>query len=331
MESRSTQASKKYQLDCQYLNSCFSGNDPNNIITKQKLVELLTTRSQQELKLIRQTYITLYNKDLLHVLSGIRKNDAFANLVHLRLSEPQDRDADIVRDALFGGRVNLNAVIEVVCTRSSSELHSVKQAYRFRYNSDVEQDITLKAEGGFKEILLAVLKSSRKYGSKVDRSMAMCDAKTLYEAMESGIFVDWKAVISLMSERNTGQLKAILISYKELYGQEFSKFLKCNKCGKFGKELRVVVRGMQYPERFLAKQLNRARQNSNAREVVARIIISRLEVDIKNISNVFAAKTRWSLGNLVRREFNTSGSGNSHASKANALLAEFLLGLLKRC
>ena len=49
----------------------------------------------------------------------------------------------------------------------------------------------------------------------------MCDAKTLYEAMESRVFVDWKSVISLMSERNTGQFKAILSSYKELYGQEF--------------------------------------------------------------------------------------------------------------
>lgn len=158
----------------------------------------------------------------------------------------------------------------------------------------------------------------------------MCDAKTLYEAVESGAFVDWKAVISLVSERNSGQFKAILASYKELYGQEFSKFLKCNKCGRFGKELRVVVRGMQYPERFLAKQLNRARQNSNAREVVARIIISRSEVDLKSISNVFAAKTGWSLGNLVRKEFNAAGGRNRHASKANALVAEFLLGLLLR-
>ncbi|RVW57521.1 Annexin D8 [Vitis vinifera] len=243
MESRSTQASKKYQLDCQYLNSCFSGNDPNNIITKQKLVELLITRSQQELKLIRQTYITLYNKDLLHVLSGIRKNDAFANLVHLRLSEPQDRDADI--SSILSSRPIDFAIIPMLNRILPSKLKVVfKEVYAY-YNPEIESQ----------------------YGSKVDRSMAMCDAKTLYEAMESGIFVDWKAVISLMSERNTGQLKAILISYKELYGQEFSKFLKCNKCGKFGKELRVVVRGMQYPERFLAKQLNRARQNSNAREV----------------------------------------------------------------
>lgn len=76
------------------------------------------------------------------------------SLVLLRVSEPQDRDAEIVRDALFGGRLDLNSVIIVACTRSSLELHAIKQAYRIRYNSDVEQDITLKTQGGFKEVYI---------------------------------------------------------------------------------------------------------------------------------------------------------------------------------
>ncbi|KAK9271634.1 hypothetical protein L1049_001997 [Liquidambar formosana] len=176
------------------------------------------------------------------------------------LLEPQERDAEIVRDALFGSSVNLNALIEIACTRTSAELFLVKQVYRLRCNYDVEQDIALETEGGF------------------------------------------KGIVSLVSERNTEQLKCILVSYKELYGDEFSLFLKQNKCRKFGKELRIVVRGMQYPERFFAKQLRRALQNRDAREgmlgsrdIVTRIIVTCLEVDIEGISNVFAAKTGWSL------------------------------------
>ncbi|KAA8546843.1 hypothetical protein F0562_003233 [Nyssa sinensis] len=326
--SSSIQTSRKYELDCQYLNSCFSGN---GAVNKQKLVELLTRRNLQELRLIRQTYSTLYNQDLLRVLSNIRINNAFANVVCLRITEPQERDAELVRDALFGWRVNLNTVIEVASTRSSSELHFIKQAYSCRYNSNLEQDIAQKTDGTFKEILLAILKSSGKFGGRVDMSMAMCDAKILYEALESGNSVDWKTIMSLISERNSGQIKAILISYKELYGCEFSKFLKSNKCGKFGKDLRIVIQGIQYPQKFFAKQLRGALQ-SDAQEIVTRIIITRLGIDIKDISNVFAAKTGWSLGNLVRREFSTAGSGNNtSADKDYGLVAEFLLGLLKHC
>ncbi|CAL5323876.1 unnamed protein product [Camellia sinensis] len=326
MES-SMRASRKYELDCQYLNSCFSGNN-GAAANRQKLVELVTCRDSQELKLVRQAFTALYNQDLLHLLSNARNNDAFANVVYLRINDAQERDAEIVREALWGWRVNLSTVIEVVSTRSSSELHSIKKAYSFRYNSEIEEDIAHKTNGNFKEkILLTVVKSSGKYGGRVDMSMAMCDAKTLYEAMESGNSVDWKTIMSLLKERDTSQIKAILVAYKQLYGHDFSKFLKSNKCGKFGNDLRIVIRGLQNPQKFFAKKLRGALQSSGeARDVLSRIIISRLEIDIKDISNAFAAKTGWSLGNFVRREFNNSSAGQTYG-----LAGELLLGFLKRC
>lgn len=147
--------------------------------------------------------------------------------------------------------------------------------------------------------------------------MAMCDAKTLYEAMESGNSVDWKTIMSLISERNNEQIKAILISC-----HEFSKFLKCNK---FGKEVRIVIGGIQNPAKFLAKQLRGgAWQSSDVREVLTRLVITRLAIDIKDINNI---KTGLSLENLVKREF----SGDKNADKAHGLVGEFLLGLLEHC
>ncbi|KAH7860165.1 hypothetical protein Vadar_010105 [Vaccinium darrowii] len=316
------QTSRKYELDCQYLNSCFLGNGEGN---RQKLVEILTSRDSQELKHIRRTFAALYNQDLHWVLSTIRNNDALANVVYLRMSEPQERDAEIIREALFGWRVNINTLIEVVSTRSSSELHSIKQAYRSRYSSEIEQDMAHKISGSFKEILLTFLKSSPKYGGRVDISMSLCDAKTLYEAMDCGNSVDWKTIMSLLTQRNTPQIKSILSAYKELYGHEFSKFLKSNKCGKFGTEMRIVIQGIQFPAKFFAKQLRGALQGGggggDGREILSRVVITRLETDVREISNVFAAKTGWSLGNFVRREFNSS----------YGLVGEFLLGLLRHC
>ncbi|XP_058185090.1 annexin Gh1-like [Rhododendron vialii] len=323
MES-SMQASRKYELDCQYLNSCFLGNGEGN---RQKLVETLTSRDSQELKLIHQTFRALYNQDLHHVLSTIRHNDELANAVYLRMSEPQERDAEIIREALFGRRVNVNTLVEVVSTRSSTELHSIKQAYRFRYNSEIEQDMAHTISATFKEILLTILKSSPKYGGRIDTSMAMCDAKTLYEAMETGNSVDWKTITSLLTQRNTPQIKSILSAYKELYGHEFSKFLKSNKCGKFGTEMRMVIQGIQFPGKFFAKQLRGALQSGgDGREILTRVVITRLEIDVREMSNVFAVKTGWSLGNFVRREFNSAGG-----DKGYDFAGEFLLGLLRHC
>ncbi|KAA8536471.1 hypothetical protein F0562_028949 [Nyssa sinensis] len=290
MGSSSVQGLKKYELDCQLLHCYVSGNAASN---NQKLVEILVSRSPHESKLILQTYTALYNQDLLRLLSKTQRNNPYSRAAYLRLSESQERDAEMMRNSLYGGSVNLNILIEIACTRLSFELQSIKQTYCSRYNSNIEQDVALKVNGGFKEILLAVLKSCRNYSGKVDMSMAMCDAKTLYEAMESG----------------------------KLYGHEFVKSLKRSKCGQFGKELRIVIRCIQHPEKFFAKQLRM--KNGDVREMVIRIVITRANIDIKEISRTYAAKTGSSLETLVRKEF------NNNKDKASGIVADFLLGLIK--
>lgn len=71
---------------------------------------------------------------------------------YLRLREPHERDTEILRGGLFGGIVDIDTVTEIICTRPSTELRAVKLAYRARYNSSVEQDITLKTNGNLKEV-----------------------------------------------------------------------------------------------------------------------------------------------------------------------------------
>ncbi|PON39084.1 Annexin [Trema orientale] len=140
--------------------------------------------------------------------------------------------------------------------------------------------------------------------------MAMCDAKTLYEAIESGKAVDEKTIISVLSQRNTGQLRAILDSYKQLYGSEFSRSIKQTKCGQFGKDLRIAIRCIRNPEKFFAKKLRM--KNADAREILIRIIVTRAEIDIKEINKVFMSKTGSSIENLVKREFDNKKDNNNY-------------------
>ncbi|KAI3862740.1 hypothetical protein MKW92_043783 [Papaver armeniacum] len=154
----------------------------------------------------------------------------------------------------------------------------------------------------FWQILVAVAKSSRCYSGKVSTSMAMCDSKTLYEAMESGRCIDEKTILSIMSQRSTEQLTSIFISYKQLYAMNFPKSLKRNKCGQFGKELRTIIRCIQYPDKYFAKKLRKS-SNTDVREVLIRTIITRHGIDIKDINQAYASKAGNTLQSLVRRKF----------------------------
>lgn len=155
--------------------------------------------------------------------------------------------------------------------------------------------------------------------------MGICDAKTLYEAVESGQHIDQRCILNLIKQRSIEQFKVIMGSYKQLYGYEFMKFLKKEKCGAFGKSLHAVIKCIQFPEKHFSKQIRISLKNGNPQEVLIRTVVTRTGVDIKNINQVFSKKTGWSLESLIRNEF----SGNYHADKHFELVGDFLVALIK--
>ncbi|KAK1287353.1 hypothetical protein QJS10_CPB19g01451 [Acorus calamus] len=243
---------------------------------------------------------------------------------YLLMSEPHERDAEILRQSLCSARVEGNTLIEIICTRTLTDLNLIKQAYRARYNSELEQEITSRTGNStsFKEALVAILSSIRYDGVRANTSMAMCDAKMIFEAMECGKSIDRKTILSLISSKSREQLRAIFASFKQLYGHELSKSLKRERFGEFGKEVQRIIRCVQFPDKYLSKQLRMALKNGDAKEVLIRIVIARVGIDIKNINSAFAAKTGWSLESLIRTEF-------CNGIEIDAITADLLIRLLQ--
>ncbi|KAJ4760409.1 Annexin-like protein [Rhynchospora pubera] len=154
--SSSNSISKKYEANCQCLHRFFSGNSTSR--DARTILEMFAQRNLQELNHICGAYQRIYNQDLLHFLS--QQNTTFARLAYLRTIAPCNRDAEFIREALFGCNLNINMITEIICTRPSSQIVSLKQAYQSRYNTSLERDITYKTNGTLKEVLLAILSSS---------------------------------------------------------------------------------------------------------------------------------------------------------------------------
>ncbi|XP_020575864.1 annexin D2-like [Phalaenopsis equestris] len=288
-----------------YYTDYFKNLSGYNCFVDLRDVEINGYRNAEELSPIRPSLPDLYNQDALYILS--QKNDYYSHMVYLQLSEPSDRDAEIIRRAMYGYSTDLILVMEIVCTRSSLELLSIKQAYRMTYISLLEHDFATRANGSLKEILSAILNSRIYAGERFDTRRAMCDAKILYEAVTSCKFIDQKSIISILSKRNVDEMRVILSSFKHLFGQEFIKFLKNNyKCDEFGIQLRAVIRCIQSPEKHFAKQLRTAMETGDAPEVLIRTVVTRTGIDIKEIDGAFSVKTGMSLESLIKKEFNCS-------------------------
>lgn len=71
----------------------------------------------------------------------------------LWILDPATRDATIVRQAFVGGDVvDLHAVTEVLCTRTPTQIQTIKQTYLARFGAYLEHDIQRLVTGDHQKV-----------------------------------------------------------------------------------------------------------------------------------------------------------------------------------
>lgn len=75
-----------------------------------------------------------------------------------------------------------------------------------------------------KQILVALVASHKAHHSDVSQHIAKCDARRLYETGErSPGAVEEAVVLEILSKRSIPQLKLTFLSYKHIYGHDYTK------------------------------------------------------------------------------------------------------------
>ena len=72
--------------------------------------------------------------------------------VILWMLEPAERDAAILRDALQGLGTNDIALIEIISSRSTSQLEAIQRAYTSMYKRNLHADIASDTSGDYRTV-----------------------------------------------------------------------------------------------------------------------------------------------------------------------------------
>lgn len=70
----------------------------------------------------------------------------------LWLPDPATRDAMILRQALSGDYIDLTAATEIICSRTPSQLQTIKQIYHGRFGSYLEHDVSYHTSGDHQKV-----------------------------------------------------------------------------------------------------------------------------------------------------------------------------------
>ncbi|XP_068660171.1 annexin D5-like isoform X2 [Aristolochia californica] len=216
------------------------------------VVNILAHRDASQRALIQQEYRAMYSDDLStrlsSELSGNLKKAAL-----LWMHDPPGRDAIIVREALSGESIDLQAATEVICSRTPSQIQVFKQAYYVKFGIHLEHDINLQASGDHQKLLLSYVSTPRYEGPEVDHGMVEKDAKDLYKAGEKKLGTDEKTFIRIFSARSSAHLAAISNFYHRMYGNSLMKAVKSETSGLLEFALLTIIRCAENPAKYFAK------------------------------------------------------------------------------
>ncbi|KAI5056459.1 hypothetical protein GOP47_0028277 [Adiantum capillus-veneris] len=288
--------------DCADLFRAFKGFGCDD----KKLIEILGHRNYAQRHELRQAYRNLYSDDLLRRLkSELRGN--FERTVLLWMEDAADRDAIIIRDALKGWGTKDLALIEMICTRTGSQLQVIRQAYNTRFHRSLDEDIASDTSGDYKKLLLAYLNNYRPETPQVNMQLAQADCRELYRAGEGRLGTDEAAIISIITSRSSAQLNACFNMYKQTYGHDIEKAMKRETSGNFLNALRTIVKCVHFPAKYFAKVLYKSMKGMGTDDAtLIRVVVTRAEIDMQYIKAEFVRKYQKRLDDMISSD--TSGS-----------------------
>ncbi|XP_053556577.1 annexin A1-like [Bombina bombina] len=211
------------QFDASELKSATKGlgTDENT------LIEILTTRTNQEIKQIVKVYKEEFKTDIekdiagdtsgdfqkmmLALLKGERSEDSFVN------EDLADKDAKALFEAGEKAKVaNVSVFINILTSRSLPQLRKVFQNYRSYSKHDVTKMMDLKLKGDIESSLVAMV--------KVTQNKPGFFADQLNSAMKGTVTQD-KVLTRVIVSRHEIDLKAIKEQYKILHKKSLREAL----------------------------------------------------------------------------------------------------------
>ncbi|XP_037546408.1 annexin A5b [Nematolebias whitei] len=207
------------------------------------LVQILASRTPQQVKDIVAAYKQAYDKDLEKDVSGDTSGHFKRLLVILLQGNRQtgiqegniESDAQVLFKAgeqKFG--TDEQSFVTILGNRSPEHLRKVFDAYMKLSGYEIEESIKRETSGNLRALLLAVVKCAR--------SVPAYFAETLYNAM-NGAGTDDDTLIRVMVTRSEVDMLDIRAQFRKMFARSLYSMIKGDTSGDYRKALLLLCGG----------------------------------------------------------------------------------------
>lgn len=288
--------------DAEILRSAMKGKTKN----EEKIIKLITGRTNEQRQKIKECYNSLYNSDLIKDLQK-ELSGHFQDVVVALFYLPVDYDCFQLRKAVKGLGTDEDALIEILATRSPSEIEEIKRRYSEMYpGRTLVKDIEGDTSGNFRKILVSLLEAKRPENSQADFEECEKCAKLLAEATvnKKG---DPEIFTKIFTEKSQNEFIRIAQIYYKLTKKTLLQAVEKEFSGDSKGALVGIIYAMISPAEYFAKKVYKAVKGLGTdNTTLIRILITRDEKDIPQIKQFFKQLYKRDMIEAIRDD--TSGN-----------------------
>ena len=271
------------KADAEILRSAMVGKTKS----QDKIIKLITNRTNEQRQKIKESYNSLYNSDLIKDLQK-ELSGHFEDVVVALFYTPIDYDCFQLRKAVKGLGTDEDALIEILATRPSNVIEEIKKRYSEMYpGRTLIKDVEGDTSGKFKKILLALLEAKRPESAQPDLAECETCAKLLVDATEKKK-VDIDTFIKIFTEKSKEEFFRIAQLYYKLTKNTLLQAVEKGFSGDSKEALIGIIYAMLSPSEYFAKKVYKSVKGLGTdNTTLIRILITRDEEDMPKIKQFY--------------------------------------------
>jgi annexin A7/11 len=270
-------------------------------VDNDAIFSVVCHRSSGQRQEVLHDYHRIYNRDLIEDIKSKTRGN-FEKILLALLTPLTEFYVQKLRKAIDIMTYVYEEVdpvlVDILCCLSNKEIVEVKNLYFRTYQSALGEDLMSITLGPFKKLLKTLCSATRDESDEINMKTIGQDVHDLYHAG-----TDKNVYVRIICERNFAQLKLISEEYKKLTGHTLEQTILKEFPDETGRGLQHLLRLAKNRIEFYAARLHQSMSGSEVDdELLIRLIVSRCEIDMVEIKEVYHRKYGRTLKNDLKRD-----------------------------
>jgi len=271
---------------------------------EEAVINILGNHNWKQRIEIAESYKAAYGNDLIEDMKSELGGD-FEDVVVSMLTEPVTLYAKEIHEAISGAGTDETTLVEVLATKTNEEIELIKEKYKELYDADMEEELESDTSGYFRRLMVSLVSAARQedYYADVDYDKAREDAQKFLDAGEARWGTDEIELNAILCLRSRPQLKLTFREFEELAGKTMEESIEEECSGDLKEGYLAIVEAIKDESAFFARRIHDCVDGiGTSDEHLIRIIVTRSEVDMSEIEEIYKNKYETTLAETIESE-----------------------------